>query len=292
MLPTKPLSILALALGVCLATPGFSVEPTPAPVRVRGVAALSRVMKAASLPLREMGIDVKVGEDCNNAQALEALGNNQIDIALIGRHLNSEDRAAYPDKTLQQIRIGTQTIALMVPRSVWESGVRALKKDQMAKLYEGKIGTWDELGGENRSTKFFEPAHGMGVWEIFVGWLYGDTRKAPAVKWEVVNSGAEAQNAVQFFSGAVTVASMRWADGKDVFPIAIMDDSGNTIEPTAANVAAGTYPMTRPAYAVVGLKPSANRRKVLEFLLSDKGQEIVADNELLPVTPAEMRPPK
>jgi phosphate transport system substrate-binding protein len=285
MPPTKLLSIFALMLGVCLNTSGLAAD-SAAPVRIRGVSALSRVLKAAGPQLREMGVEIKVGEDCNNAQALEALGNNQVDIALMGRHLTSEDRAAYPDKSFQETKIGTQTLALLVPRSTWESGVRALKKDQIMKLYEGKIGTWQELGGENRSTKFFEPAHGNGVWEIFVGWLYGDTRKAPAVRWEVVNSGAEAQNAVQFFSGATTVAAVRWADGKDVFPVAIINESGVAVEPTAANIAAGTYPLTRPVYAVVGLRPAANRRKVLEFLLSEKGRELVVNSDLLPVAPA------
>jgi phosphate transport system substrate-binding protein len=261
----------------------FAMSAEPAAIRVRGVSALSRVMKAAVLPLREMGIEVKVGEDCGNAMALEALGNNQIDIALIGRPVTSTDRAAYPDKSLQEIKLGTQTLAMMVPRSIWESGVRALTKEQVAKIYEGKAATWDEFGGQKRSIKFFEPAHGVGVWEVFVLWLYGDTRKAPAVQWEVVNSGADAQGAVQFYSGGTSVAAVRWADRKEVFPIALIDDAGTPVEPTAANVESGKYPLSRPAYAVVGQRPAGSRRKVLEFLQSEKGRALMIEHDLLPV---------
>lgn len=281
MLQIKPLPILALTLGLCLSS--FAVAADPAPIRVRGVSALSRVMKSASLPLREMGIEIKVGEDCSNALALEALGNGQIDIALLGRPLTPADRAAYPDKSFQATKLGTQTLAILIPRSIWESGVRAMKKEQIEKLYEGKAATWDEFGGEKRSIKFFEPAHGVGVWEVFATWLYGETRLAPAVKWEVVNSGADAQSAVQFFSGGCSVAAVRWADRKEVFPLAIIDDSGTPVEPTAANVEAGKYPLSRPAYAVVGVKPAANRRKVLEFLQSEKGQALMIEHDFLPV---------
>lgn len=280
MLQVKPLSIFALTLGVCLNSFVFSAEP--AAIRVRGVSALSRVMKAAVLPLREMGIEVKVGEDCGNAQALEALGNDQVDIALLGRPITPADRAMYPNKSLQETKLGSQTLAMLVPRSVWESGVRALNKEQVTKIYESKATTWDEFGGERRSIKFFEPAHGVGVWEVFVLWLYGDTRKAPAVQWEVVNSGSDAQGAVQFYSGGTTVAAVRWADRKDVFPLALIDESGTPVEPTAANVDAGKYPLTRPAYAVVGLRPAANLRKVLEFLRSEKGQALMIQYDFLP----------
>jgi ABC-type phosphate transport system substrate-binding protein len=127
----------------------------------------------------------------------------------------------------------------------------------------------------------------VGVWEVFVLWLYGDTRKAPAVKWEVVNSGADAQGAVQFYSGGTTVAAVRWADRKEVFPIAIIDDSGTPVEPTAANVQAGKYPLSRPAYAVVGLKPAASRRKVLEFLQSEKGRALMIEHDFLPAESVE-----
>ncbi len=254
-----------------------------APVRVQGVAAVTKVLKAAAPQLREMGIDLKVGEECGNTQAIAALGNDEIDIALLGRMLTAEDRANYPDKAFEETKIGTQTIVLMVPRTVWQSGVRALRREQMAQLYEGRIDTWKQFGGEERSVKFYEPAHGHGIWETFASWLYGDLRKAPAVQWEVVADGLEAQNAVQFHSGAATVAAVRWADRREVYPVAIVDDSGAAIDATPANVAAGKYPLTRPAFAVVGYRPGGNRRKILEFLLSEKGQALVAGTDLLPV---------
>jgi phosphate transport system substrate-binding protein len=279
----KLLSFVAIAACVSastLALPSRADEP----VRVQGVANLMRVVKAAVPQLHDLGIEIKFGEECGNGQAIAALGNSEIDVALLGRSLTAEDRASYPDKSFEEQQVGEQVVVLLVSRAIWESGVRALKRAQVAELYEGRVESWKQLGGANRSPKFFESAHGRGVWEIFASWLFGDLRKAPAVAWDVVADGAEAQNAVQFNSGGIAAASLRWADRREVFPLAIIDESGAAIEPTSANVAAGKYPLARPAFFAVGDKPAGNKRKLLEFFRSEQGQAIVAGNDLLPVT--------
>lgn len=275
----------AVVVGTFLGFGAISVE-ADTPVRVQGVSIASRVFRIASLDLRQMGIEIKVEEDCGNSQALMALANGEIDLALLSRPITSEDRANHPEMPLNERKVGTQTLAILIPRSVWDSGVKALKRDQVLQLYEGRADSWKTFGGEDRTTKFFEPAHGQGIWEMFANWLYGDLRKAPAVPWQIVKDGAEAQNSVQFFSGAASVAALRWADGKEVMPLAIVDESGAVVEPTAVNVEAGKYPLSRPAYVVYADRPAGNRRKVLEFLASEKGRAAIANSDLLPVAEA------
>jgi ABC-type phosphate transport system substrate-binding protein len=59
--------------------------------------------------------------------------------------------------------------------------VKAISKKEFAALYEGALGNWKALGGEDRKIKFFNPEQGRGIWELFVTWCYGDIRKAPLV---------------------------------------------------------------------------------------------------------------
>jgi phosphate transport system substrate-binding protein len=139
--------------------------------------------------------------------------------------------------------------------------------------------------------KFFEISHGLGLWEMFVSWLYGDVHKAPAVNWEAVQDSADAANAVQFSSGAVAVAALVRADRREVFPLALIDETGAVLEPTPTNIAAGRYPLVRPAYIVFGERPVGSKRKVLEFLLSEQGQALVAASDLLPLTAIPAPPP-
>lgn len=263
----------------------------PAPVRMQGVPHVAKVMRSAVAPLSKQGLEVKVGEDCGNVPAIAALGNGEIDIALLGRPMTAEERVSYPDKKFHEFPLGSQAIVIMVSKSVWEGGVRALKKEQLMELYEGRIKSWKELGGADEPTKFFEPAHGRGTWEIFATWLYGDMRKAPAVPWEEVPGGAEAQTAVQFQAGSAAVAPFRWADKRDAFPLALIVEDGAVIEPTPENVASGKYPLTRPAFIVTGDRPATHKRKVIEFMESAAGQEIVANNDLLPNPPGKAPTP-
>jgi phosphate transport system substrate-binding protein len=287
-----PVKTPSLFLFSAIASLGIGVLPVQAdpPVRVQGIASVSRIFKAAAADLRAMGIEIKIGEDCGNTQALALLGTGEIDFALVGRPLTGEDHAAYPDRPIEEMKVGTQTIAVLISRAVWESGVRALSREQVIELYEGRVETWQQFGGQKRSTKFFEPAHGHGVWETFVIWLYGDLRKAPAVSWEIVADGAQAQTSVEFSNGAASVAAVRWADRREVFPLSIIDESGAAIEPTPENVAVGKYPMSRPAYIVHGKRPAGNRRKILEYLQSEKGRAVIAASDLLPVAPPAPAP--
>lgn len=280
----SPLAALAAALW--LAASARADEP----VRVQGVAPLTRVMKAAAAKLRAQQIDLKIGEECSSGQAATALGAGAIDLALLGRPLSTDERAAFPERAFHEVAVGSQAIAVLVSRAIWESGVRALTRAQITALYEGRVASWKELGGEDRPPKFFESAHGRGVWEIFASWLYGDLRRAPAVPWEIAADGREAQTAVQFQAGAVAVAALRWADRKDVFPLALIDEAGVALEPTAANVASGKYPLARAAFLVVGDKPTGNKRKVLEFFRSAAGQAIVAEHDLMPLGSAPVAP--
>ncbi len=274
---------------IALSLSALMVAFSPAPVsaadvaRVQGVPVLLRTVEAAVPILKERGVDIKVIGEGGRSQTMAALGTGQIELGLIAKPVTSEERATYPARQLEEYQVGTQAVGLLVSRGVWESGVKALRREQVEKLYEGRIKNWKELGGEDRAVKFYEMKHGNGVWEMLATWLYGDTRKAPGVPWNTVTDGSDAQSAVQFDSGGMTAAAFRWADNRDVFALSIIDDAGNAIAPTPENVAAGKYPMSRPVYIVAGDRPAGDKKKLIEFLLSEEGQALVAKGELLPL---------
>jgi phosphate transport system substrate-binding protein len=271
------LSVFALVLlgSEALAGPAIRLQATPS---------LAALAKDLVRPLHEQGIEIKIVEEAGNTQVIADLGAGEIDAALITRPLNVAERVDFPEHHFLAVPLGTQAVAVVVARPVWESGVHALKREQIADAYENKLHNWKDFGGEERPLTFFEPAHEHGVWEIFATWLYGDTRKAPGVSWQTVTDGPDTQTALQFSSGAVSVASLRWVDRKDVFPLALLDDAGKPIEPSIENIARGDYPLTRPVIIVFPDPPSALRKKFLEFLVGEKGQKIVATHDFVPQT--------
>lgn len=253
-------------------------------IRVNGSPVVSMPITFAGPALKEKGIEIKVTVESGSGNAAIALGYEVADIAMMLRPLNSTERAQFPDKRFVEERIGSQAIALLVPRDVWEGGVRSITKNQVIGIYEGSIKSWKELGGEDKPIKYYNSERGRGLWEFFAQWAYGDQRKAPlGEQFETVVGGEDARNTVEFNAGSCAFAPPRWADGRSVFALAIKDESGAEIEPTPANIVSLRYPLARPILLVFGDKPVAARKRVLEYMLSEAGQALLTKTELVPL---------
>ena len=55
------------------------------------------------------------------------------------------------------------------------------------------------------------------------------------------------------------------------------------IEPTLENMQTQKYPFTRGLYLVSGDRPTGNVRKLFNFMLSPRGQELVKKAEFVPL---------
>jgi phosphate transport system substrate-binding protein len=270
------------SLAACAAlvfSPSFTFAQA---LRINGSPAVSMAITFAGPELKKQGIEIKVTVESGSGNAAVALGYEVADIAMMVRPLNNTERAQFPDKRFVEERIGSQAVAVLVPRDVWEGGVRSVTKLQMVGIYEGSITNWKELGGEDKPIKFYNSERGRGLWEFFVQWAYGDQRKAPlGDKFETVVGGEDARNTVEFNAGSCAIAPPRWADGKSVFALAIKDESGAEIEPTAQNIMSLRYPLSRPVLLVFGERPVTAKKRVLEFMLSPLGQELLTKTELV-----------
>ena len=255
-------------------------------LRLHGSPVVAAPMTAAAAPLKALGIEFKITTEGGSGQAVMAVGAEMADIAMVTRGANAEERAAFPGKVFSEVPIGIQALAIIVPRDVWEAGVRSITKAQMTGIYEGQITNWKELGGEDRALKFYNGERGRGVWEFFAFWLYGDIRKAPlGKKFETVVDGEDARNTVEFNAGSMSLAAPIWADGKGVFALGIKGDDGTVAEPTPANLLAKKYPLARPAMLVVAQKPLVGlKKRVIDFMLSEPGQAIVKKAGLIPMS--------
>jgi phosphate transport system substrate-binding protein len=252
------------------------------PLRLQCPPSLMPLAKDLIRPLHEEGIEVQLVNEAGNAQVAADLSAGDIDVALLSRRLKIDESVSNPAMHFVETTLGTQVVAVMVASTVWTGGVHALKRDQIANLYENRVHSWKEVGGEDRPMVFFEPGHDKGFWEIFVTWLYNDIHLAPGVAWQVVADGPDMKSALEFASGGISVGNLRWADRKVVYPLALIDDSGKAIEPTKANILDGSYPLTRPVVVVFPRQPAAEKKKMLEFLVSEKGQQIIGAHEFIP----------
>ncbi len=271
-------SFVAVGLVVAIA-PATRAET----LRLYASPAIGQALATLLPAMHDAGVDAAIKGEVNSAAAVQLLAEGQADAVFTVRPMTGEDRAIAPEKPFVEVPIATQATAVLVSRDVWESGVRALSKEQLRQIYEREVTNWKELGGTDRPIKFFNYERGLGVWEQFVGWIYGEIRRAPLGKFEIVVTGEDAHNTIEFNGGSLTIAAPRWADGKEVFALALRNEAGTAVAPDPPHLLDRTYPLSRPVLAVFDEKPTGTRRRMLDFLLSEKCRELLVRSGLIPV---------
>lgn len=231
--------------------------------------------EAAEILRAEKKMDIQVDTQGGSAGGISMLGDGLVQVGMISKHVSDDDRAKYPAVKFQETHIGEDAVAFIVSKDVWDSGVKALTKEQIKAIYESKITNWKELGGKSQKIAFFNKEPGRGTWEVFVHWLYGSPKSAPQVSFPEVGGNEETRNKVASTRGAVSQLSSSWADGKRVFALGIKLDDGTVVEPTNANIATKKYPLSRPLFVLTNGDPTGGAKVLIDFLLADQGQELV-----------------
>ena len=278
--PVGPSSFLRLL--AFLAAAAIATTARAETLRLYTSPAVGQVLTVILPALRAEGVDAAIKGEASSATAIQLVAAGQADAAFTIRPMTGEDRAIAPDKPFAEIQIATQATAVLVSRDVWESGVRALTREQLRQIYEREITNWKELGGADRPIKFFNYERGQGVWEQFAQWVYGEIRRAPLGKFEIVVSGEDAHNTVEFNGGSITIAPPRWSDGKEVFALALSNEAGPAFAPIGPALTDRTYPLARPVFVIFQDKPTGARRRLLDFLLGEPGQQMLRKSGLEP----------
>lgn len=232
------------------------------------------VAEAAEVLRAETGLKIHVDTQGGSSGGISMLGDGLVQIGMSSKHIGAADRAKYPKVDFREIHIGEDAVALIVSRDVWEGGVRALAKEQVAGIYEGRITNWKQVGGPDQRIAFFNKEPGRGTWEVFAQWVYGGAKNAPSVSFPEVGANEEARNKVAGTRGALSQLSASWADGQRVFALGLRVGD-EVIMPTRENIASHKYPLSRPLFLLTNGEPAGNAKVFVEFMLGPRGQELV-----------------
>ncbi len=270
MHPTLERLFLVLVLAAALPL-------SAAPLRINGSTTVNLpVAEAAEILRAEQKMQITVDTQGGSSGGISMLGDGQVELGMISKHVSDADRAKFPKVTFKETHIGEDAVALIVSKDVWDGGVKSLTKAQAKDLYEGKVTNWKQLGGPDRRVAFFNKEPGRGTWEVFIQWLYGDAKKAPLVNLPEVGGNEETRNKVASTRGAISQLSSSWADGKTVFALSLKPDNDEMpIQPVAANIANRSYPLSRPLFVLTNGEPTGDAKTFIDFLLSPRGQELV-----------------
>ena len=191
------------------------------------------------------------------------------EIGMSSRELKDEEKTSVEGTT-----IAYDGIALLVnPKNT----VKNISLEDVKKIYTGEITNWKELGGEDSPIVVVSREEGSGTRDAFqeiVGYESEELTKDASIS---DGSGA-VKTTVAGNVNAVGFASFEYID--DTVSALSIDD----VEPTAENVKAGDYKISRP-FMLVTTKDNLTDegQKLIDFILSSEGQQIVADNKLITI---------
>ena len=267
---------LANTMALCAITFG-SVTLSAATLRVNGSTTVNPVAAEAAEILRaEKKMEIIVDTQGGSSGGISGIGDGSIELGMSSKPIAADDRAKYPKVNFVETKIGQDAVALVVAADVYNGGVKSLTKAQITNLYEGRVTNWKQLGGPNEKVVFFNKEPGRGTWEVFAKWVYGDPKKAPEVSHPEVGGNEETRTKVISTRGAIAQLSSSWAEGNPkIKALALKLENGQVVPPTAANIANGAYPMSRPLFFITNGAPSGEAKTLIDFVLSPRGQELV-----------------
>ena len=175
-----------------------------------------------------------------------------------------------------------------------ENPVDSITVDQARKIYTGEITNWAELGGEDEPILPFQrnpEAGSQTLMEKLV--MRGTPMMEPPSDFIVGSMGGlmEAVKSYDNSAGAIGYSvyyyaeEMRAARGLKLLKL-------EGVEPTAATIRSGDYPLVNPYYVVISAETGENApaRKLYDWVLSPEGQALASELGYVPVLDLETAP--
>jgi phosphate transport system substrate-binding protein len=211
---------------------------------------------------------------------IAALINGSTDICEASRPIKSSEI----DKLKE--RFNTTGVEIAVARdglSVYlneENKVSELTLEQLKGIYTGKITNWKELGGVDTKIVLYGRENSSGTYSYFKDNVLkgadfaARTQTLPGTG-AIVNAIAKDMYGIGY-GGAAYAKGVKYCKVKK-------DASTPGYEPTLENVKSGKYPISRYLYWYVRNKPTGEIKKLVDFVLSEQGQQIVSKVGYFPV---------
>ena len=154
-----------------------------------------------------------------------------------------------------------------------ENPVGELSLEQLKKIYTGVFTNWKDVGGADARIIMYGRENSSGTYSFFKDNVLEGRDFAPQTQTlpgtaAVVNAVAKDKLGIGY-GGAAYAKGVKDAKLKK-------DEKSPAFAPTLENVKSGQYPLSRNLFWYLRTKPTGDLKKLVDFVLSDAGQEIVS----------------
>ena len=214
----------------------------------------------------DLAVEVQGG---GSSVGVTSAGEGTVDIGEASRNIKDSEFEAFPE--LQVFTIAYDGIAIVTNPDL---EIPTLSIEQVQKIFAGEITNYSEVGGPDAEIIVVSREEGSGTRAAFEE-LVMEANDSEAVITETAllqQSNGQVRTTVSTTPDSIAFLSFGFLD-ESINAVAIDD-----VAPTVENVKNGSYSIFRPLNMLTNGAPSELAQAFLDFILSDLGQEIVAED--------------
>ncbi len=202
---------------------------------------------------------------------INAIVEGTADIGQSSRDIRSSEIEKVPN--VVETTVGIDGLAIIVSKTVYDQGVIDLTTQQVIDIYSGVITNWNQVGGPDEDIYVVERADTSGTYGSFMDMMDIDETAAHSTQLE----NSDVKRTVGTADYAIGYVGMGYVGGNT--PAVKLDG----VAGTTANVLSGAYPLQRGLHYYTNGEPTGAVKEFIDFILSPRGQEIVAEVGFIPV---------
>jgi phosphate transport system substrate-binding protein len=201
-------------------------------------------------------------------------GEGTVDIGNASREIKSSELEKFPN--LKVFTIAYDGIATVTHP---ETKLSSLSVEQVRDIFAGEITNFSEVGGPDAPITVVSREEGSGTRAAFEELVMAYKDAAGESQEKVITEKALLQQS----NGQVRTTVATTPNSIGYLSFGFLDESTapvpiDGLEPSVANVKNGSYPIFRPLNMLTNGEPSELAKAFLDFILSEEGQAIVAED--------------
>ncbi len=211
---------------------------------------------------------------------IAALVNGSTDLASSSRPMKDKEREQVQQKRGRapvEAKVALDALAVYVNE---KNPVQELDLEQLAKIYEGEIKSWQELGGPDRRLTLYGRENNSGTYAYFKEHVLHDRDFAAEV--QTLAGTSAVANAVKGDETGIGYGGFAYASGIRTLKIKKTKDAP-AVEPKLETAKDGSYPISRFLYVYSAGEPTGLAKDFLAWAVSDAGQKVVSDVGYFPL---------
>ncbi len=209
---------------------------------------------------------------------IAALIDKGVDIATASREMTADEVKKANENEIKPVKyvIAYDGITVVVNP---KNPISKLTFNQLRGIYNGSISNWKQVVGEDRPISAISRDSSSGTYadfkkDVLLGDEFRPDALTQATTGGIVTEVAQNPNAIGYIGFAYIDNSIK---------VLSLDKGNGSVLPNTQSILSGTYPLSRSLYFYTNGEPAGLTKEFTDFVLSEKGQNIVSKVGFIPV---------